>query len=105
MDNGTFEIFLSAAVPLEIMRLQERGGVTPEEIVACAREFGDEMNSDVGLECSAVVVAGYAGRPTQAKRNQVAGFIARMAKAIAVMSYCPGGITVFGQHYETKPSA
>jgi hypothetical protein len=35
-------------------------------------------------------------------KGETAGLANRLAHAIAVMSYAPGGITVFGQHFEAR---
>ncbi|MEK6609189.1 MAG: hypothetical protein AABZ30_16140 [Myxococcota bacterium] len=36
------------------------------------------------------------------KPGEVADLFNRTAKAIAVLSFAPGGVTVFGQHWEAQ---
>lgn len=79
---------LDAAVPLYIEELHERGGPNDADIDT-ARSFVPSltMRGDVLL---------YGGKPAEA------GDLAnRLAFAIAVMSFMPGGITAFGQKWES----
>lgn len=81
-------ISLSAAVPLWIAGLQDRGGPTDKELDEL-RGFRQEL-SEHGDRLL------FGGKPGEA-----ADMFNRLARSIAILSYCPGGITVFGQHYET----
>jgi hypothetical protein len=36
------------------------------------------------------------------KKGEAAEIFNRVAEAIAIMSFCPGGVTLFGEHWEAK---
>jgi hypothetical protein len=74
---------LELTVPLRMAELKRRGGPLEADWDA-ARTFGPVLSErgDVLL---------YGGKPGQA-----AGLFNRLAEAIAVMAFLPGGITVFG---------
>lgn len=78
---------LAAAVPLNIATLVERGGPTSFDW-SITLEFAD--------------VLAYQGDVLQfgGEKGEAAQLFNGLAEAIAVMSFYPGGITIFGQHYE-----
>lgn len=82
-------IALSAAVPLRIHELRRRGGPSPADFDE-ARAFGAELGErgDVLL---------YRGKP-----GESAELFNKLSHAIAVLAFCPGGVTVFGEKYEAK---
>jgi hypothetical protein len=81
-------IALSASVPLYIMELESRGGPNDEDlsslldIALLLGEQGDKLlyRSD--------------------KHGETARIYNQTARAIAILAFAPGGITVFGQHWE-----
>ena len=85
--NNHLPIALSAAVLLYMLELQEGGGPTLKDVESCKdiaqliAEKGDQLL--------------YRGKETSIVFNE-------LARGIAILSYAPGGVTVFGQHYETK---
>ena len=82
------KIALSAAVPLCIREMkkvswEERMAMRPE----CAKIIG-EKGADLF----------YMGH----KPGDTARAFGAVARAIAVLSFAPGGVTAFGLHFETK---
>lgn len=80
---------LQIAVPLAIAELQSRGGPTDRD-VAEARAFSSELGSrgDILL---------YGGR-----RGEAAALFARLARALAVGAFCPGGVSFVGARWEAE---
>lgn len=85
--------FLACFVPLRVADLQRRGGPEDwEEDAALAFVIDVVEQGDVLL---------YGGAPGEAGR-----LAARLVQTIAVLAFAPGGITIFGQHWEgtaTRP--
>ena len=83
---------LSVAVPLHIYELRLSGGPTDADIIAC-RAFADDLGShgDVLLFGSK-------------KKGETADLFNRLARAIAVLSFCPGGVHLFGEHWTSTPT-
>lgn len=79
---------LATAVPLQIHMLVERGGPSSWEWSE-AKELGDVLGEKGDL----LLFKG-------GKKGEAAQLFNQMAKAIAVLSFMPGGVTIFGQHYE-----
>lgn len=80
-------VALDAAVPFQILELQRQGGPSKDDIEK-AREFGSELASKADTLL-------YGGKKGEAGRlfNQT-------ARAIAVLAFCPGGVTFAGSHYD-----
>lgn len=81
---------LAVAVPLWILRLHERGGVTPEDFRRIAIEL------DPILERADALLL-YRGK--EAKKGEIAQAFNKLAEGIAILSFVPGGIRIFGSHY------
>lgn len=83
---------LQVSVPWRILQFQERGGVTAEDFARVAT-YNDILAGEEGVYLLF--------------RSPKPGVTARMfnlvSDAIAVLSYAPGGITIFDDHYETLP--
>lgn len=79
-------IALSAAVPLWIISIQ-RGEVNLPDFHATAVLIGEH---------------GDAILYNTKKRGKAAEVFNELAKVVAFMSFCPGGVTIFGQHYESE---
>lgn len=83
-------IALQAAVPLRIIEIREQGGPGSEDLERLKRfsrelaEHGDKLL--------------YRSK----KKGETAKLFNELGFCIAVMSFCPGGITVFGSHWESK---
>ncbi len=80
--------FLEASVRLEIEGLRKRGGPSPRDYET-AREFADVLACDGD---SLLFL-------NPGKTRKV---FAGLARALAVASFCPGGITVMGIRFEAK---
>ena len=84
------KLFLDTSVPLRVMSLQERGGPTPEDferITAHSNLLGEH---------------GDALMFKSKKKGLTARVANAVADSIAVLSFVPGGITLFDQHWESK---
>jgi hypothetical protein len=79
---------LSAAVPLWIERLRL---LSAEQRIARARELAEFMHSPGIGESILFLIPG----------KSALGFNA-LAEAIACLSFCPGGITLFGNHFQAN---
>lgn len=78
---------LQAAVPIEIARLRDKGGPDEDDLRACRDQLARILShGDVLL---------FGGRKGEAAR-----LFASLARAIAVMAFAPGGVRIFGQHWE-----
>lgn len=84
--------FLSLVVPLRIMALQENETGGPEaRAMALARGYID----DLGKRGDILLFGG-------GKKGEVAALANGLAQGIAILAFAPGGITIFGQHWEAK---
>lgn len=86
--SGLLHIAMSAAIPLRIMELQARGGPSDADwsgLGAVAQDLAE--HGDLLL---------YRG----GKKGQSADLFNATAQAIAVLAFLPGGITIFGSHYQ-----
>jgi hypothetical protein len=81
---------LAAAVPLWISQFSE---LSAEERLARVR--GLETADDFCLSMEHVLHKG-------PKPGDSARAFNNLAKAIALMAFCPGGVTLFGRHHEVK---
>lgn len=79
---------LQAAVPLWQMRLQDQDWPYFLGRLAEAQEV---------LFKSSEALLGFGG-----KKGEAADAFNAVAEAIAILSFCPGGIDIFGQHWEGK---
>lgn len=87
--NTLLPEMLSMAVPLWIMKFQD---LTDEE----RRDRLKELDMDGSDLCFRMEYLFHK------KPGETAKAFNDLAKAIALMSFCPGGVTTFGQHYEAK---
>jgi len=81
---------MQAAVPLHIMRLKEKGGPTDEDMSEARK------TSDILGERGDVLLFG------GGKKGEAADQFNRTAHAIAVLSFCPGGVTIFGTTFDAE---
>jgi hypothetical protein len=79
---------LECGVPLRIAEIQSRGGVTPCEMNS-ARELAIDLGS-----CGDKLLFG------SKQKGEVASLMNRLIFAVAVGAFQPGGVTVFGVHFE-----
>jgi hypothetical protein len=80
---------LAAAVPICIHDLQRRGGANEDDF-ARARAFSWKL-AEHGDDLQ------YGGKPGIAAK-----LFQGVAENIAVLAFCPGGITFLGMHFEAK---
>lgn len=73
------------------MSMKLRGGPSPAEIEQ-ARNFSQTLGEkgDILL---------FKGK----KKGECAALFNQLAKSIAVLAFCPGGIKLFGQHWKARP--
>ena len=83
---------LALAVPLLIAELAQRGGPTAEDYARVA-SYAD----DLAFHGDDLLYVSRQPGETALRFQQV-------AEAIAVLAFCPGGITVFGLHFEAGSS-
>ena len=89
MSNDALHISLCAAVPFRIMEMREKGGPN-------AADFEAARNASGALgERGDVLLYGGPKR-----KGEVAELFNQLAHSIAVLAFCPGGVTVFGEHWE-----
>lgn len=86
-------VSLAAAVPLWIMEYRSLGEIDWELMLEDAREVV-EIISGPGSES---LVMG-----CRTKKGKAATAFNALAKGLAIMSFCPGGVTFLGNHWETK---
>ena len=83
-------IALSAAVPLWIMEIEACGGPTVEDLIS-SRAFAETLGE------RGDILQFRGGKP-----GETAKLFSQAARAIAILSFCPGGVTLFGEHWEAK---
>lgn len=86
--HNVLAVAMWAAIPLRIMELQARGGPSDADwggLGAVAQDLAE--HGDLLL---------YRG----GKKGQSADLFNATAQAIAVLAFLPGGITIFGSHYQ-----
>lgn len=87
-NNSQLSMALSAAVPLRMMAMAERGGPDAsdmkkaQEAVGLLGEKGDRLLFK------------------SAKKGETANLFNSLAHAITVLSFCPGGVNTFGQNFD-----
>lgn len=77
---------LAAAVPLRIIALLERGGPEQSDFDR-AQSFGDELG-----ERGDILLFG-------GKKGEAAALFNKLAHIVAIMSFVPGGVEMFGQRW------
>ena len=81
---------IGAAVFLNIEMLKERGGPTDEDI-----KRAQETSDMLGKRGDILLCGG-------GQKGERAELFNRTAHSIAVLAFCPGGITIFGATFEAK---
>ena len=81
---------LGMAVPLNILRLKEKGGPDSDDMKKA------QETSDILGEHGDILLHG------GGKKGECADLFNKTAEAIAVLSFVPSGITIFGQHFEAN---
>ncbi len=86
-ENGQLAMSLDAAVPLWIHQF---------------RSLSDEEYATTLAELNASDFAARMEFLLHKKEGETAKAFNDLAKGIALLSFCPGGVTCFGRHWETK---
>lgn len=81
---------LQVAVPLRIMRIKERGGPTSADFEAVAN-----ISQQLAERGDVLLFGG-------GKKDEVANLFNGLAETIALLAFSPGGIHLFGQHWEAR---
>ena len=89
VDNHVLLVALSAAVPLWILELKEKGGPTREDW-----NWLKEAENILTNTGEAILY--------RTKKGDTARAFNAVAKAIAILSFVPGGIEIFGSHWESE---
>jgi hypothetical protein len=89
-DIQTMNRLLQVAVPLHMLSLYERGGITRSDLLRAQAEM-----EEVGQSTDSFLNG-------HARPGEAATIFNRIARAIAVLSYMPGGVPAFEQHYEAR---
>ncbi len=89
MQDHPLPLFVATFVPLRILEIQQAGGATDADFKR-ARTFVPDLceHGDALLYHE------------KRRTGEMAG---RLVDAIAVLAFVPGGVTMFGQHFESHP--
>ena len=90
MSNEMLPIAMAAAVLLYVMQLQEKGGPDADDM-----KQAQAVSDKLGERGDVLLFGG-------GKKGECAEMFNETARAIAVLAFCPGGIDIFGQHFEAK---
>ena len=88
MSNNNLTTMMQAAVPLHVLQLKDKGGPDAADM-AKAKESSDML----GERGDVLLFGG-------GKKGECADLFNRTAHAIAVLAFCPGGVDIFGAHFE-----
>ena len=88
--NRHLSDMMALAVPLYISKLKAKGGPDAEDY-----KRATEFSSVLGERGDILLFGG-------GKKGECADMFNRTAEAVAILSYSPGGVTVFGSHFEAK---
>jgi len=81
---------MGVAIPLHILELQECGGPSEDDL-----KYAHETSAILSEHGDKLLFK-------SKKKGETAEIFNRTAKAIAVLAFCPGGVTIFGQHFEAR---
>ena len=79
---------MQTAVPLYIERMKAKGGPDDED-----RKKAQETSEILGERGDILLFGG-------GKKGECADQFNRTAEAIAILAFCPGGVEIFGSHFE-----
>jgi hypothetical protein len=89
-DYEAVKLFLDAAVSLRILALQEQGGPTTEDFnrIQSYDQLLGERGNFLWMKSK--------------KKGETAKVASAVADAIAVLSFVPDGIEIFGRHWKSN---
>jgi hypothetical protein len=88
--DGLLQTAMWPAIQLHIMQLKECGGPQDADFER-ARKVSDVL----GEKGDILLFGG-------GKKGEVASIFNETARAIAILAFCPGGIDIFGSHFDAK---
>lgn len=88
--NFALSITLSAAVLLRVMEYKQRGGPTDAD-----RERARAFATTLGEKGDILQFRG-------AKKGETAAVFNGLASSIAILAFCPGGVTFMGELYDAS---
>jgi hypothetical protein len=86
-------LMVQTAVPLHIMQIQARGGITDHDLHRVAT-YGEEFAGERGVYLLF----------RSPRAGETARLFNHLCEAIAVLAFVPGGITFCGDHYAAQTS-
>jgi hypothetical protein len=89
MYNHPLPAMLSATVPLYMMEIEQAGGPTTEQL-----ESLSEFSQMLGERGDTLLFGG--------KPGEAGALATELAHVVAVLSFVPGGIRIFGMHFEAR---
>ena len=87
-DSSLLALTLQTGVPLRIMEMERSGGPTEDDYT-----FAREYASTLGSKGDVLLFGG-------GKKGEAAGLMNGLIRAVAVLAFCPGGVRLFGCHFE-----
>jgi hypothetical protein len=90
VNETNLKMALAAAVPLCIWDIHQTGTITDSQI-----KHARELAHDLGAHGDNLLFGG-------GKSGEAAQLFERLAEAIAILAYSPGGVTLFGMHFEEQ---
>lgn len=88
--TGLLPEMLAIAVPLYIQQLVEKGGPTGDDF-----KEANKLSAVLGERGDVLLFGG-------GKKGEAAEMFNGVARAIACLSFVAGGVTLFGNHWESK---
>ena len=88
------------AIRREIERFRQVGGPTAYDL-ECVTSWGRDMAEEDGE----YAVLPYSSMKTKADREREAHVERKIARAVAVLAFLPGGIELFGEHFDGRAGA
>lgn len=90
LKSDMLPMMLQLAVPLYVTQLKEKGGPDEDDT-----KKAQKWSSEVGARGDILLFGG-------GKKGECAEMFNGTALAIAVLSFAKGGVTTFGQHWESQ---
>jgi hypothetical protein len=100
-DHLLLKLHIATCVPLRVAELKRFGGPAPGDF----RRVCGTINPSNVAETIGGYVDDFASRGDvllfgSGKKGEVAELVNKLVDAIAVLSFVPGGVTLFGEHFE-----
>jgi hypothetical protein len=87
-DDFLIGLTLQTGVPLRIMEMEHRGGPSDLDL-----NFAREYSSVLGSKGDVLLFG-------SKKKGECAELMNGLIRAVAVLAFCPGGVRLFGSHFE-----